>query len=696
MGTFYFGSFFHFNVLGSDTNIVAVFKKFLKHSNTYQIGRSAKGHTSSTFVTFSELYISKEHLQIEIKPPNVDLVEYEEAKSLLFVKIQSRAMTRINGQKFKLQKNQEPFTVEFTEQQKLDISFKDENAIEINLEWCNFFITTQGILKEDRNIAETLLKYYETGLDIRVTNNPFKATHLLYSSDEITYNLVVALLRAIPVISSSWLHDVKDSDWQVNTSSPGQLYNFLPDPKNTHENLLPNTKRCVLLSEALVLLCNNERNEINRLVESLGGRTVSLNKTILGEAITEPSNLMALVKEELRISEREKCYLFVIEDESSKELFLQIPKIFGMINERRDLYNSILDGSTSLLKPFDVEINFDPPFSQEKPSFSPRKRRKFGKVGKIDFFNFEKVPESLPQPDATSASAPAEKLELEIKKDDLGSIGGKEKQQVPESKASKRGLPNKESEGSEPQNKKFRLLDHENETLRQVSLSDALKSTKQKAVDFASEDLGLTPTDNKIDDLKDGLEDLAVVETVNIFRKERLDDFKTPKESYGNRTNYKKFRKNKPLRNQNRIEMHIFSSQENDVDEDELFLDDVTHIEQQCQHDFKDSMPEISSQQTLLHVQDHGKQEDDFESFSFSRTQKREPEQSLFVPESQNSQVLSEPSSLEKIKKMDSRPSVSSRKAREQFKAPRLHQESSESDDDDDDDDLPKFTFRRR
>lgn len=602
-------------------------------------------------------------------------------------------MTRINGQKFKLQKNQEPFTVEFTEQQKVDIRFKDENAIEINLEWFDFFISTQGILREDRNIAETLSKYYEIGLDIRVTDNPFKATHLLYSSNEITYNLIVSLLRAIPVVTSSWLEDFKDFDCQTNSSPPEKWYNFLPTPKNAHENLLPNTRRSILLSEALVLLGNNEKKEMKLLIESLGGRTDSFDEAILREGITEPSNFTELVKEKLRTSKRGKCYLFAFEDEASKELLLQIPIIFDKVNERNDLYTAVLDDSSSLLKLFEVDNKINPSPVQNEPSFSPRKRRKFRKIGKIDFFNFEKVPESLPQPEATTNSATAEKPELESNKDDSSTTGRKKKHQISELSASKRDIPNKEAEESEPQRKKFRLLDKGDEILPQVSLSDALKSTKQKAVEFAVEDLGLKPLDDKMDDLNVGLEDLAVVETVNIFRKGGPGDSDTPKKTYDKRTNYKKFRKNKPLRNKNRIEMHIFSSQENDIDEDELLLnDDVPQIEQQCQHDFKDDMPVISSEKAPLHFQAHGNQED-FESFSFRRTQNREPEQSLFVPESQNSLLLSQSPSQEKVQKMYSKPSESSARVKEQPNAPQFDQESSESDDDDD---LPKFTFRRR
>ena len=122
------------------------------------------------------------------------------AKTPLKVIIQSKAMTKINGEKMRLSNGQEPYGIDLKSKNEVDMQFR-EDKIRIKIHWVplvlNFPHRVQiGSTIQANPIVEQLKKLAEK-IDLRTTQDPGKATHYIAANDSPTYGLRISLLRGI-------------------------------------------------------------------------------------------------------------------------------------------------------------------------------------------------------------------------------------------------------------------------------------------------------------------------------------------------------------------------------------------------------------------------------------------------------------------------------------------------------------------
>lgn len=139
---------------------------------------------------------------------------------------------------------------DYTHENLITITFKEENAMSITIEWiplniCRYTkqVMVNGNL-DSNPLTDELLKLFDNGIDLRIAKNPFYASHYLTLSDHLSYGLKVSLLRGIPILNTDWtdfiMENKNDIDKWFLELDPGR---FLPFSTKDNRYLMQNKAR---------------------------------------------------------------------------------------------------------------------------------------------------------------------------------------------------------------------------------------------------------------------------------------------------------------------------------------------------------------------------------------------------------------------------------------------------------------------
>lgn len=491
--------------------------------------------------------------------------------SQLLITFHSICTTSINDKIYKLSsKEADPITEQFSEKDLLiKVNANKSDRIQLRLQWVDVtVIPFSKKISYDNEIRESplpalLQELYEEGLDIRCTQDPLLASHYLTIVDKNDYNLQIALLRAIPVVSYAWVDAMRESpdkvdEWLLHVNPE----NLFPGTRNDY--IFPNPRRRELLVGANTFMCfGTESKHTKRLrnwLECLGSSPQTLK--VANESETEDI---------LRLSD--DPYVFVIDDDK------QVDFLRDRANSVNSLWDSVAAVSITNLKVFQASIKRESQASQA-PSTQRKKRRKLEKVGDTDFFLFGLV-----------SQAPTAEAEPNVMTPDpmiINSVSANAENAVSEDQPDLQ-VPSTSNNGetNEPDSSKTALLEtteqyekalehdqatvisdteleapkrpHDEETFKEnkkpktevaskprriiplVSLVDAVLSAKKDADEFTKRELGL--------DLPGGvnekLDKLVIVEEFDLAVRKRIDQ-QEGNPNYEGRKNFKNFRKAQP------------------------------------------------------------------------------------------------------------------------------------------------------
>lgn len=690
----------------------------------YQLGRSSEKVTSPNFVYFNQIYISKEHLQIDIKLIDKNCIYECGLKTQLLVKIQSRAITRINGEKVKLRKDEPPFVKDYTHNDLITITFKEENAMKITIEWIplNICRYTKQIMVggnlDSNPLTDELLKLFDSGIDLRIAKNPFSASHYLTLSDHLSYGLKVSLLRGIPILNTDWTDFIMENEQSFESwflkLDPSV---FLPFSTKDNRYLMPNKKRTTLLKKSMFVLFHDTKDKLSKWIGSLGGSVFKADISVYYGESEIDENLLSVIKTKVKETECDKCFLMEYNDYEIKN-YNRIEEALndfaqsnsGNIVTEAMLYESVVNISINNLQSLNLEMELKRSTSAEIVSSQPqRKRRKFKKVGITDFFDFkppiktetlflEEVDKNVIEDRLThnvdSASILASLDNPKTVENNSGSRvvhTGELMNELPDknNEESKTSLKRQVDTNTDerPKLKKRKEEKKIGKFVPQISLLDAIKSTKERAKENVREKLGIDEKENG--DLNENLKNLAIIETFNVSRRREPVPIEASNNSYKDRKNFKTFKKNKPLANDKR---HLIEMQPVLVGNgiSNVFIEnnkDKEYMQKQLKlmDDIGVVMNEVNGYKPYsISLEDDD--DKDVDSFSFQTSMKPLPESTLFVPEDDTQTEYNRSLSTSGYELPKS----------EVHNTPvNDNQEDEEDLDDDDDDDQPKFAFSR-
>lgn len=648
--------------------------KWLKPNTRYTVGRDFE----SAFVVNSGL-VSRN--QLEFNVGSTDIHEYE-SKTSLKVGILSRARSVINEDVYKLSKGvKDPIWLDLTKQARIEIKLKmddNEEHTVLVIEWHDF------VLYSPDDITELCSK----GVDLRLTKNVVQATHY-YKSDILTLEqdeqLLIALVEGLPILNEKW----------YNTALTGSITDWFVELDlaifASTSYLLPNSKRSTLFSGIQVVDFNHEHENLLKHINCK-----SINLTTGDEA-----GLIAYIKSQ----GKPKCLIM----ECRSDLLSTIFNTLGVKPTTYfDLFASIKNVSTDNLS-FYSELKREH-IDEASTQPSLRKRRKYEKVSKMHFFDFN----------ATSQKPDFAQIDREISSD-VVQVDENVKSTSPDVETPKtiQATPNETLKSSIPletnESLKYIIPLETNETdniieqhkietaevvdkpayrkrplgdveelnpnkmpkyVPKVSLVDAIKRTKEDAKKTTNEELGISST--KLD-VESELSNLAIVEEI-VFKlrtppNSRLDT--NPK--YNGRKNFKKFNKNMKL--ESIVTRSFIDLSTVTIDNEINFVDskaggviDISNAEQKLSKDFSGLMNEVKGFRSDGLFVDEDDESDDEQSYRKKGARSKQP--ALFVDEDSQSQAKP----------------VKARNSNNTFM-----QVSVDVDDvdDDDDDDHPKFGFSK-
>ena len=644
--------------------------KWLKPNTRYTVGRDFE----SDFVVNSGL-VSRN--QLEFNVGSIDVHEYESNTSLK-VGVLSRARSVLNEDVYKLSKGvKDPIWIDLTKQARIEIKLKMDDNKEhtvLVIEWHDF------VLYSPDEITELCSK----GIDLRLTKNVAQATHYYEGKSDILTQeedepLLIALVKGLPILNRKWYYTALTgniNDWFLELD-------FTRFASSSY--LLPNSKRSTLFSGIHVVDFNHEHENLLKHINCK-----SINLTTGDEA-----GLIA----DIQSQGKPKCLIMDCKSD-------QLSTIFNTLGVKPstyfDLFASIKNVSTDNLS-FYSELkreHIDEPPTQ--PSL--RKRRKYEKVSKMHFFDFNATSQ---KPDAAQIDRGISTTPDVVQVDEnLNSTSPDVAETSKTIQTTPNGLQIDENLKStiplDTQNETNNIIEeHKIETAEvvdkplykkrplgdveelqpnkmrkyvpKVSLVDAIKRTKEDATKTTNEELGI---DNTKLDVVSELSNLAIVEEIEFKLRtppnSRLDT--NPK--YNGRKNFKKFNKNMKL--ESIVTRSFIDLSTVTIDNEINFVDskaggviDISNAEQKLSKDFSGLMNEVKGFRSDGLFVDEDDDSDDEQSYRKKGTRSKQP--TLFVDEDSQSQA-------KPVKASHSNKAV---------------MQVSVDDDDDDDDDHPKFGFTR-
>lgn len=241
------------------------------------------GRDENTDIKFWSPKVSRELIEL-ITGPNITNTQLSSSssspastsavgdKTLLIIRICSRAKTIINGKTYKLlSKDSKPEEIDFTNETKLKIetiSQIDKQTGQIItqdtplfIEWVPLRLYISSNDKYDQIHYKTIIKNH--GIDIQIVDNVMDATHYYYDNDIINIEqeeqkneFKLAIIKGIPILNSQWLqmvlgheHDNEHyrnttsvKDWLLDIDYPKYLPNNDYVPKNNRLKLFGDIK----------------------------------------------------------------------------------------------------------------------------------------------------------------------------------------------------------------------------------------------------------------------------------------------------------------------------------------------------------------------------------------------------------------------------------------------------------------------
>lgn len=395
---------------------------------------------------------------------------------------------------------------------------------------------------------------YDSGNDVRLVSDPLLASHYLTLIDLNDFNLRIALLRALPVVSENWVEAIREEpqkveDWLLDIKDE-YIYS-----KSERNFVFPDTNRRSLLSGINCFICHGPvTKQVGRLQEWI--RCLGCEPTMLGADTQETV--------EATLRNAIAPFVFHVENDEKVDFLME------RLNNTDVLWNAVVTKSTSHLRPFTPNVKRESQVGDLRLS-QRKKRRKLEKVGDTDFFLFS-------QKQSTPASEPEVSDHVEVNPAPLAQQSqlvnddhaNSKLEKVSTSEPPKTTVPSKSDgevrideedtesatqsiEASGELNK--RPLDSiiEQEAKKQkaepaklrekvvprVSLADAVLSTKKQADDVVKKELGLDEFDENVNEK---LDKLVIVEEVDLVVRKKKDRIEA-RPDYKGRKNFKNFKK---------------------------------------------------------------------------------------------------------------------------------------------------------
>lgn len=395
---------------------------------------------------------------------------------------------------------------------------------------------------------------YDSGTDMRLVSDPLLASHYLTLIDLNDFNLRIALLRALPVVSESWLEAVREEpqkvdDWLLDIKDE-YFYS-----KSDNDFVFPDTNRSSLLSGINCFICHGTvTKQVGRLQEWI--RCLGCEPTMVG--IESQETVEATLRDAIA------PFVFHVENDEKVDFLME------RLNNTDTLWNAVVNKSTSHLRQFTPIVKRESQMGDLRLS-QRKKRRKLEKVGDTDFFLFsqkQSTPASEPEVIdhvEVNPAPPAQQSQLVNEEHATNNSEEVSPSEPPEttvpSKSDQEVKSDEEDtesatqsiEASEENNK--RPLDSiiEQEAKRQkaepakprekivprISLVDAVLSTKKQADDVVKKELGLDEFDENVNEK---LDKLVIVEEVDLVVRKKKDKAEA-RPDYKGRKNFKNFKK---------------------------------------------------------------------------------------------------------------------------------------------------------
>lgn len=646
-----------------------VHNRWLHPNTSYQLGRDRSEVERPNFIRVNEVYISKEHLLILVG--QVTEMDNTNGRTPLKVIIQSKAMTRINGEKLRLSNGEEPYGIDLESNDEVVMQFR-EDKIRIKIHWMplvlNFPQRVQiGGIIQANPVVEQLKKMADKGIDLRTTLDPEKATHYLAANDSPTYGLRISLLRGISIVNEKWIDFVLQNQDNYEAWFHIDTPDLLPASTKEQYYLYSNLKRGGLLHNGVVLVLEPPTAKLETIVSSIGGKVHYIDFSDLKSKDT--STIITRLQLQKDIWGQQTTYL--LHPKAGGDVFTAISELVdSKAITLDDLFESVCSCSTLNLHQFEfrnLKRKADTQVSQSK-------RRRVKKVSKTEFFNFSPAPSQIEpsSTERTQASNLVENDEQTQAEKDLKPNAIELSQTIPpedntmmlsdspNQEASEPAQPTDTPKTENPVGPTHSEYKKIGKFLPPVSFHEAVRRTKEKQTESIKKDLGL---DSVEDEISLQLVDLAVVEYVPLIRP-KVKGTKTPPADYSGRKNFKNFKKI-ALNVKVRLRVELVAA--TTITEKPQTGIDYNSIPEVA--NFAGEMPPVKGVEPRG-ILDQYYMEEDAPLFSF-RNQEPESSTTLFVSEEDSQVAQATNTNFASTSKVE------------------------DDDDDDDDDDQPRFTFRR-
>lgn len=531
-----------------------------------KVGRHNDYKYDPSCIHIGDLKVPKTYISIAVGETTVT----SDVRSPLSITFESICKTTVNGVLYRLASREDaPFTKEFKEDiLTLTVNAHKTNRIQLKIKWVpvNVMVFSKKIEYNGEIQMSPLPKLLEdmhsNGTDIRICGDPISASHYLTLSDHVDYAYQIAVLRAIPMVTTVWTDFIQQSPDEVDKwlFEPGPQF-LLPNTPNNYA--YPDHRRTLLLSEAAVLLCYLEHlKHLSRLeawVKCLGCTQIrSFN-------MSGSTSLLSQMHDGLT---SDKLYAFSVNgnEHECQQLFKDD------FNTSKDLWSSVISSSTLNLNPLKKKTEVDEITLEEEestPRFSQRrKRRKVQRVSETDFFQFSHPSGSLSVEDTDSLPNEVPDRIFAPSTSDDGKQSDKiqdnyvEKDSELSSKDTSPAILDKVIEvdnnnvvsisndvnttekfistnDNGPATKRMKTAENSKWIVPQMSLAEAIRTTKEESEKTAK-------MESMVDKVDGDLQKLVLVEEVDLVVSKSKNIISEVDLRYSGRPNFKAFRKKTP------------------------------------------------------------------------------------------------------------------------------------------------------
>lgn len=589
-----------------------------------KVGRHNDYKSDPSCIHIGDLKVPKTYISISVG----DSVLASDLKSPISITFESICKTTVNGELYRLaSRDDSSFTKEFTDDNLLlTVNAHKTNRIRIKIDWIPLNVMPfskkieyNGEIQESP-LPRLLEEMHSSGIDIRMCSDPLLATHYLTLSDHVDYALQIAVLRAIPVVTTAWTDFIQRTPHMVEE----WLFQPRPEfllPNTANDYVFPNAARTFLLSGKSIVLCYQERlKHLSRLeawVKILGCNSIQL--------LNINDSVSSITKIHAEFTAEDKYAFSVDSDENiCREKFKDL-------NTSQDLWTSVITLSTLNLKPLKKIDKSDVVTSKNEestPKFSQRrKRRKVERVSETDFFQFSHPSSSYPAQEADSLRinevleetfVPVESKEVErLNNESLEANNARSQNSKPPPISQAKSIElgdeaekdishtnehtPKEQAPIEPVNdegpalKKMKTSKNSNWIVPQVSLAEAIRTTKEESDKSAKRD-------TLVDNVDGELQKLVLIEEVELVVRRRQKQVPEVDSRYEGRPNFKAFkRKTNTASNVTRTYLQLFD--DNSLSEMRFIGDAAASVEQapkRILQDFELEMDRVRGFQPLI------------------------------------------------------------------------------------------------